>query len=129
LCTGEEQLNITQDSFIHFVIDSVYAMAHAIENLIKQQCTKHQHNVAVAHNAAASTANFLRCLNSVEMRGADLLKEIRRVEFDSITGRRVRFVEGGDGLAPYEVFQYQLLDPDTNKYGYMTAIIYQNLLT
>lgn len=109
LCSGHERLNITQDSFIHFVIDSVFAMAHAIENLIKTKCNE----------TITNQATFTKCQRAVEMRGVDLLKEIRQVEFNSITGRRVRFGESGDGLAPYEVFQYQLLDPEHRKYGYL----------
>lgn len=91
-------------------------MAHAIENLIKIQCN-------VTSNQATSSAAYKQCQRSVEMRGVDLLKEIRQVEFDSITGRRVRFVDGGDGLAPYEVFQYQLFDPVHRKYGYLIHFI------
>jgi hypothetical protein len=108
LCSGEESLNITQDSFIHFVIDSVYAMAHAIEKIMDSNC-KHHH----------IRAELIKCQRSVEMKGPELLNEIRKVEFQSITGRTVRFIEGGDGIAPYEVFQYQLLDAQKGKYGYI----------
>lgn len=111
LCTGEENLNITQDSFIHFVIDSVYAMAHAIEKLVSVDCRN-----------MASRDELIKCQKNYEFKGIKLLKEIRNVEFTSITGRKVKFIKdkenSGDGLAPYEVFQYQRLNGPDRKYGY-----------
>jgi hypothetical protein len=110
LCTGEENLNFTQDGFIHFVIDSVFSMAYAIQNLLNTHCS----------NFTAHTQQFFDCQHKIALRGPELLKAIRNVEFVSITGRPVRFIKDkeniGDGLAPFEVFQYQQYEP--GKFGY-----------
>lgn len=104
LCTGEENLNISQDGFIHFVIDSVFAMAHALQDLMHTHCSNLKDKA------------LIECQHSIVFRGPELLKAIRNVDFVSITGRRVEFMNSGDGLAPYEVFQYQQLD--SGKFGY-----------
>ena len=45
---------------------------------------------------------------------------IRHVEFTSITGRKVKFIRDkentGDGLAPFEIFQYQKNTLGEHKY-------------
>ena len=100
-CTGEENLSVTQDGFIHFVIDSVFAMAYAVQNLLKAQCDHLSHSPKLLYD----------CQHRAEFRGPELLDSIRNVEFTSITGRQVKFIKdkenSGDGLAPFEVFQYQ----------------------
>ncbi|CAF0920190.1 unnamed protein product [Brachionus calyciflorus] len=104
-CTGEEKLNITQDGFIHFVIDSVFAMAHAIQDLISTHCSHLKHT------------DLIKCQQKIIFKGPEFLKAIRNVNFDSVTGRRVEFLKNsGDGLAPFEVFQYQQFE--SGKFGY-----------
>jgi hypothetical protein len=96
-CSGEENLSVTQDGFIHFVIDSVFAMAHGIQNLLNTYCGYLSHNKKL----------FYECQLNTELQGPELLNAIRNVEFTSITGRQVKFVKDkenlGDGLAPFEV--------------------------
>jgi hypothetical protein len=110
LCTGEEQLNITQDGFIHFVIDSVFVMAHALHNLIQSHCKNLQGQ------------ELFDCQFKRAFKGAELLTAIRNVDFTSVTGRRVKFIKdnnkgnSGDGLAPLEIFQYQ--EYENGKFGY-----------
>ncbi len=108
LCTGNEQLDVAQDGFIHYVIDSVYAMAHAIESIKDQYCKNY------------TKQQLHKCEHLSPIKGPDLLQAIRNVEFDSITGRRVKFLKGkdnrGDGIVPFEVFQYQ--NDDNGKYYY-----------
>ncbi len=100
-CTGEESLRVTQDGFIHFVIDSVFAMVHGIHNLLKEHCD----------HLVSNRQLFEKCQKTTELKGPELLDAIRNVEFTSITGRKVKFIKdkenSGDGLAPFEVFQYQ----------------------
>jgi hypothetical protein len=101
-CTGNESLNFVQDGFIHFVIDSVYAMAYAIHNILENNCAIYKNN----------QKELRKCeLKAAEINGPELLNAIRNVEFKSITGRTVKFSKDkkfeGDGLAPFEVFQFQ----------------------
>ncbi len=107
-CTGAEHLNITQDGFIHFVIDSVFVMAHALHNLIGKHCSD------------VRGRDLFDCQFKRAFKGTELLDAIRNVDFVSITGRRVKFIKdkdnSGDGLAPFEVFQYQQYEP--GKFGY-----------
>ena len=108
LCSGDESLNVTQDGFIHFVIDSVFTMAHAMHNLFERHC------------ANKSGKELQKCRRSTSLKGPELLKAIRDVEFNSITGRKVKFIKDkentGDGLAPFEVFQYQQYEPGKYRY-------------
>lgn len=109
-CTGEERLNVTQDGFIHFVIDSVFAMAHGIHSLLEHHCGLLRQNRTLMSD----------CRRSIELQGSELLDSIRNVEFTSITGRKVKFIKNkknsGDGLAPFEVFQYQRTPQGNFKY-------------
>jgi len=109
VCTGEENLNFSADGFIHFVVDSVFAMAHAIQNLMQAGC------------ANLFGRDLIDCHHSIVLDSTDLLKAIRNVEFKSVYGRTVRFIKDkeneGDGLAPLEVFQYQQYEP--GKFGYV----------
>ena len=108
MCTTNEMLNVTQDGFIHFVIDSVFAMAHAIHNLLNKHC------------ANLTRPKLFQCQHQIALKGPELLTAIRDVDFQSITGRRVKFIRDrqntGDGLAPFEVFQYQQYE--LGKYRY-----------
>lgn len=107
-CTGDENLNFTQDGFVHFVIDSVFAMAHAIQDLMDTHC------------ANLTKQKLFECQHKTVFKGTELLKAIRNVEFTSVSGRKVKFIKdkenSGDGLAPFEVFQYQQYEP--GKFGY-----------
>ena len=107
-CTGEEQLHVAQDGFIHFVIDSVFAMAYAIQEIRNVHCKDY------------SKEELHRCPHLSPIKGFELLKAIRNIEFDSITGRRVKFLQDkenlGDGIVPFEVFQYQF--DEKKKYHY-----------
>lgn len=99
ICNGHETLSFTQDGFIHFVIDSVYSIAHAIQDLISTHCSNLNFN------------ELIKCQHKIVFKGPEFLKAIRNVNFKSITGRQVEFLKdkenSGDGLAPFEVFQYQ----------------------
>lgn len=92
------------------MIDSVYVMANALHNLIQENCP------------ALESKQLSDCLLKRAFTGPELLHAIRNVDFLSITGRQVKFIKdkgnstSGDGLAPFEVFQYQELEP--SKFGY-----------
>ena len=76
-------------------------MAHGIQNLLKVHCG----------HLSANKQQLVQCEKTKELKGSELLNAIRDVEFTSITGRHVKFIKNkknsGDGLAPFEVFQYQ----------------------
>ena len=99
---------MTQDGFIHFVIDSVFAMAHAAHNLLDFHCPN------------KTEIELFYCRRKTILKGSELLKAIRNVEFTSITGRKVKFIKdkenSGDGLAPFEIFQYQQYEPGRYRY-------------
>ena len=99
LCTGDEKLELVQDSFIHLVVDSVFAMAHALDSIIRTKCQDYSPN------------ELNKCNSIAPVKGDELLHAIRNVEFNSITGRRVKFLKDqehkGDGIISFEVFQYQ----------------------
>lgn len=58
-CTGEEELQVTQDGFIHFVIDSVFAMAHGINNLLKEKCD----------HLISNRDLLLKCQQTIDLKG------------------------------------------------------------
>jgi hypothetical protein len=79
-------------------------MAHAVQAIISKSCSNY------------TMDNLFECPDLAPITGPRLLREIRRVEFISITGRRVKFLRNGDGVVPFDVFQYQKIHE--GKYGY-----------
>ncbi|KAK3604446.1 hypothetical protein CHS0354_031751 [Potamilus streckersoni] len=80
-----------QEGLVQFVIDSVYALSHAIHHLLQDTCT----------------GSFKSCLSRGQLTGEEVLKYIRNVSFTGISGDLVRFNEKGDGLGRYDIFQFQ----------------------
>lgn len=103
LCSGFENLELKQDGFIHFVIDSVFAMAYALDFIIRKYCPSF---------SCSNIHSFIK--------GPELLESIRNIEFNSITGRRVKFLKDkenlGDGIITFEVYQYQQFQKDRFDY-------------
>ena len=60
-----------QEGLVQFVIDSVYALAHALHNLLADQCT----------------IPFTNCSTSSLRSGEEVLKYIRNVSFEGIYKR------------------------------------------
>ncbi|XP_076343953.1 metabotropic glutamate receptor 3-like [Tachypleus tridentatus] len=93
-CTGDETLNkYEQEGLVPFVIDAVYAMAHALHNMIKDRCE-----------------SFLKCDEIYPApTGNELLAYIRNVSFKSPQGGNmvVRFNQNGDAPGSYHIFQFQ----------------------
>ena len=68
LTSGKEHIQDTeyeQEGLVQFVIDSVYALALAIHNLLRDRCHK----------------PFKECLGNQQLAGEDVLKYIRNVTF------------------------------------------------
>ncbi|XP_015461869.3 metabotropic glutamate receptor 7 isoform X2 [Astyanax mexicanus] len=95
-CTGQERIGTDskyeQEGKVQFVIDAVYAMAHALHNMQKDLCPEHSGVCAEMEVAG----------------GKKLLKYIRNVNFNGSAGTSVTFNHNGDAPGRYDLFQYQM---------------------
>ncbi|KAM9813248.1 metabotropic glutamate receptor 4-like [Neosynchiropus ocellatus] len=95
-CTNQERIgkdsNYEQEGKVQFVIDAVYAMAHALHNMHRELCP-----------GKVGLCNKMDPIN-----GTHLLKHIRRLNFAGIAGNPVLFNENGDAPGRYEIYQYQI---------------------
>ncbi|XP_048872663.1 glutamate receptor, metabotropic 6a [Brienomyrus brachyistius] len=103
-CTGEERISrdshYEQEGKVQFVIDAVYAVAHALHTMHVDLCPGH--------------TGVCDKMDPVE--GRLLLKYIRAVNFNGSAGTAVLFNENGDAPGRYDIFQYQL--SNTTNPGY-----------
>ncbi|XP_069489617.1 metabotropic glutamate receptor 4 isoform X2 [Ambystoma mexicanum] len=94
-CTNRERIGADstyeQEGKVQFVIDAVYAMAHALHNMHKQLCP----------------GKVGLCSRMDPVDGVELLKYIRAVNFSGIAGTPVTFNENGDSPGRYDIYQYQ----------------------
>ncbi|XP_076863277.1 glutamate receptor, metabotropic 6b [Brachyhypopomus gauderio] len=94
-CTGEERISkdspYEQEGKVQFVIDAVYAMAHALHHMHIDLCP-----------GATGICHRMDPLD-----GSLLLKYIRAVNFNGSAGTGVTFNEDGDAPGRYDIFQYQ----------------------
>uniref|UniRef100_A0A8C4YXE5 Glutamate receptor, metabotropic 6b n=1 Tax=Gadus morhua TaxID=8049 RepID=A0A8C4YXE5_GADMO len=95
-CTGEERISressYEQEGKVQFVIDAVYAMAHAIHSMHIDLCPGYM--------------GICDKMDPVE--GRMLLQYIRSVNFNGSAGTGVMFNENGDAPGRYDIFQYQI---------------------
>ncbi|KAK7884598.1 hypothetical protein WMY93_027721 [Mugilogobius chulae] len=95
-CTGEERIGrdslYEQEGKVQFVIDAVYAVAHALHTMIQDLCP------------GASGV----CANMDPVEGRALLSYIRAVNFNGSAGTGVLFNENGDAPGRYDIFQFQM---------------------
>ncbi|XP_056380979.1 metabotropic glutamate receptor 7 [Hyla sarda] len=95
-CTGQERIGqdspYEQDARVQFVVDAVYAMAHALHNMIKDLCP----------------GSSGLCPAVDPPMGKKLLKYIRNVSFNGSAGTPVMFNKNGDALGRYDIFQFQM---------------------
>ena len=102
-CTGEEDLQVgyEQEGLVPFVIDAVYAFAHALDDIVRPRCT----------------GQGGECLQSLlPIPGDKMLSYIHNVSFKGPQGTEIRFNEDGDALGYYNIYQYQKND---TKYDYI----------
>ncbi|XP_062400977.1 metabotropic glutamate receptor 4-like [Sardina pilchardus] len=94
-CTNEERIGkdslYEQEGKVQFVIDAVYAMAHALHNMHLDLCP----------------GKVGLCSKMDPINGTLLLKYIRNINVSGIAGNPVLFNENGDAPGRYEIFQYQ----------------------
>ncbi|XP_064488692.1 metabotropic glutamate receptor-like [Ornithodoros turicata] len=89
----DESVGYLQESKVQFVLDAVYAMAHALHSVWETLCQPKEE---------------LYCDAMRELDGGELYKEyLLNVTFEDMAGSVVRFDQKGDGLAPYRVYNYQ----------------------
>ncbi|KAJ8377486.1 hypothetical protein AAFF_G00259540 [Aldrovandia affinis] len=95
-CTGQERIGVDskyeQEGKVQFVIDAVYAVAHALHNMHRDLCPERS---AV-------------CPEMEMAGGKKLLKYIRTVSFNGSAGTSVTFNRNGDAPGRYDLFQYQM---------------------
>uniref|UniRef100_A0AAY4BJ73 G-protein coupled receptors family 3 profile domain-containing protein n=1 Tax=Denticeps clupeoides TaxID=299321 RepID=A0AAY4BJ73_9TELE len=95
-CTGNERVSrdstYEQEGKVQFVIDAVYAMAHALHNMHQDLCP--------------GSTGVCDKMDPVE--GRLLLSYIRSVNFNGSAGTGVLFNENGDAPGRYDIFQYQV---------------------
>uniref|UniRef100_A0A3P8XFR5 G-protein coupled receptors family 3 profile domain-containing protein n=1 Tax=Esox lucius TaxID=8010 RepID=A0A3P8XFR5_ESOLU len=103
-CTGEERISrdtpYEQEGKVQFVIDAVYAMAHALHSMHLDLCP--------------GAKGVCDKMDPVE--GRMLLNYIRSVNFNGSAGTGVLFNENGDAPGRYDIFQYQM--SNTTSPGY-----------
>ncbi|KAJ8404084.1 hypothetical protein AAFF_G00344340 [Aldrovandia affinis] len=94
-CTGQERIGTDskyeQEGKVQFVIDAVYAMAHALHNMQKDLCPDFSGI----------------CSEMDQLGGKKLLKYIRSVSFNGSAGTSITFNRNGDASGRYDLFQYQ----------------------
>ncbi|XP_061418807.1 metabotropic glutamate receptor 8 isoform X2 [Lethenteron reissneri] len=104
-CTGQERVGrdsqYEQEGKVQFVIDAVYAMAHALHNLYQKRCPR---------------LSGL-CVDMEPVPTKDLLEEIRSVSFNGSAGTPVMFNKDGDAPGRYDIFQYHLHNTSTPGYN------------
>uniref|UniRef100_A0A9J7ZY60 Glutamate receptor, metabotropic 4 n=2 Tax=Cyprinus carpio TaxID=7962 RepID=A0A9J7ZY60_CYPCA len=102
-----------QEGKVMFVIDAVYAMAHALHNMHKDLCP----------------GKVGLCSKMDPVDGTLLLKYIRNVKIAGIAGSPVQFNENGDAPGRYDIYQYQIKNK-TAEYktiGHWTDQLYLNV--
>ncbi|XP_063738942.1 metabotropic glutamate receptor 4-like [Eleginops maclovinus] len=100
-CTNHERIgkdsSYEQEGKVQFVIDAIYAMAHALHNMHKDLCP----------------GKVGLCSRMETINGTLLLKYIRNVNFTGIAGTPVIFNVNGDAPGRYEIYQYQITNNNT----------------
>ncbi|TSM52331.1 Metabotropic glutamate receptor 8 [Bagarius yarrelli] len=81
-----------QEGKVQFVMDAVYAMAHALHRMHRDLCS----------------GNPGLCSRMSNIDGKELLGYIRNVSFNGSAKTPVTFNENGDAPGRYDIFQYQL---------------------
>ncbi|XP_032360904.1 metabotropic glutamate receptor 8 isoform X1 [Etheostoma spectabile] len=103
-CTGLEKVgrdsSYEQEGKVQFVMDAVYAMAHALHRMHRELCFGYPG----------------LCPRMASIDGKELLSYIRAVNFNGSAGTPVVFNENGDAPGRYDIFQYQRTNRSTAEY-------------
>ncbi|XP_045383723.1 metabotropic glutamate receptor 6 [Lemur catta] len=108
-CTGEERIGrdstYEQEGKVQFVIDAVYAIAHALHSMHQALCPGH--------------TGLCPAMEPTD--GRMLLQYIRAVRFNGSAGTPVMFNENGDAPGRYDIFQYQATNGSASSGGYQAV--------
>nr|XP_012645452.1 metabotropic glutamate receptor 6 isoform X6 [Microcebus murinus] len=108
-CTGEERIGrdstYEQEGKVQFVIDAVYAIAHALHSMHQALCPGH--------------TGLCPAMEPTD--GRTLLQYIRAVRFNGSAGTPVMFNENGDAPGRYDIFQYQAPNGSASSGGYQAV--------
>ncbi|XP_032588820.1 metabotropic glutamate receptor isoform X2 [Drosophila mojavensis] len=124
-----DKVGYEQESKTQFVVDAVYAFAHALHNLHNDLCTQSDQNVGPQHHQHSESVWYRRpadrqsqaCPNMASYDGKDFYNNyLLNVSFVDLAGSEVKFDRQGDGLARYDILNYQRLD---NSSGYQYKVI------
>lgn len=94
VCTRQERLSSNDTSFedqLQFVSDAVMAFAHALHDMHQDVCPGRQG----------------LCEAMRPTKGAELLKYLRNVDFEGLSGDRFKFDQNGDGPARYNIIHFK----------------------
>uniref|UniRef100_A0A8C5PQ84 Glutamate metabotropic receptor 8 n=1 Tax=Leptobrachium leishanense TaxID=445787 RepID=A0A8C5PQ84_9ANUR len=86
-----------QEGKVQFVIDAVYSMAHALNNMHRDLCPGY----------------IGLCSRMKAIDGKELLAYIRAVNFNGSAGTPVTYNENGDAPGRYDIYQYQIVNKTT----------------
>uniref|UniRef100_A0A8C6KQK0 Glutamate metabotropic receptor 8 n=1 Tax=Nothobranchius furzeri TaxID=105023 RepID=A0A8C6KQK0_NOTFU len=90
-----------QEGKVQFVMDAVYAMAHALHRMHRELCYGYP-------------GLCPRMANNID--GKELLGHIRAVKFNGSASTPVMFNENGDAPGRYDIFQYQITNRSAAEY-------------
>uniref|UniRef100_A0A2K5YGT6 Glutamate metabotropic receptor 6 n=1 Tax=Mandrillus leucophaeus TaxID=9568 RepID=A0A2K5YGT6_MANLE len=106
---GEERIGrdstYEQEGKVQFVIDAVYAIAHALHSMHQALCPGH--------------TGLCPAMEPTD--GRTLLQYIRAVRFNGSAGTPVMFNENGDAPGRYDIFQYQATNGSASSGGYQAV--------
>ncbi|KAJ8249637.1 hypothetical protein COCON_G00228530 [Conger conger] len=103
-----------QEGKVQFVMDAVYAMAHALHRMHRDLC--------------GGVPGLCARMSGID--GKELLRYIRAVSFNGSAGTPVVFNENGDAPGRYDIFQYQIRNgsaPEYKAIGRWTNQLHLNL--
>ena len=107
--------NYSQNKFVPFVIDAVYAFAYALQNFLNDNCDS-----PVRWNHTAQHCDGMK----LNLTGENLLGYLYSVAFNGIQNYSVSFDENGDPSGVYEIVTLQA--NDSGQYEYVTAGIWKS---
>lgn len=111
MCTKNEKLTKNNTDFedqLQFVSDAVMAFAYALRDMHRELC----------HGRPGL------CDSMKPAKGSDLLKYLRNVKFDGLSGDEFHFDVNGDGPARYNIIHFKQVEP--GKYRWIKVGEYKN---
>ncbi|XP_074594692.1 metabotropic glutamate receptor 8-like isoform X2 [Brevipalpus obovatus] len=102
-CSGQEKMTkYEQEGLVPFVVDAVYALAHAIHNLLHDRCQEWTRGSKRPIRWSPNES----CIQE-PIKSRELLNYIRKVRFIGPQEMEVQFNKDGDAPGRYDIFQYQ----------------------